>query len=77
MLASVDQESQPKKKKKLAQQFKTWTKTNGKISFGLDRKSPKFEKYTNFKSFKPHLIHRTVYVIAKMRCGAVMVLAKF
>ena len=40
------------------------------------RKSSKFEKYTDFKPFKPHLIHRTAHVIAKMRCNAVMVLAK-
>ena len=49
----------------------------GKISFELGRKNPKFEIYTNFKSFKPYLIHRTVYVTAKMRWSAVMILAKF
>ena len=48
----------------------------GKISFGLGRKNPKFEIYTNLKSFKPHLIHRIAYVIAKIKCSAVMVLAK-
>ena len=57
----------PKKKKKLSKQFKTWIKIKGKISFELGRKNPKFEIYTNFKSFKPHLIHRIVYVTAKMR----------
>ena len=45
----------------------------GKISFGLSRKSPKFEIYTDFKL---HLIHSIAHVIAKMRCGAVMVLSK-
>ena len=30
-----------------------------KKSFWLDRKSPKFKKYNNFKPFKPYLIHRT------------------
>ena len=38
----------------------------GKISFGLSRKNPKFEKYTDFK---PYLIHSIAYVTAKMRCG--------
>jgi len=47
--------------------------TKGKISFGLARKNPKFEKYTGFK---PHFIHRITHVIAKMRCGAIMVLVK-
>ena len=64
-------------KEKLAQYFKTWLKIKRKISFELDRKSPKFEKYTNFNLFKPHLIHSTAHVIAKMRYSAVMVLAKF
>ena len=32
--------------------------------------------WSGFKLFKPHLIHRNAHVIAKMRCGAVMVLAK-
>ena len=45
----------------------------GKISFELNRKNPKFEKYTNFK---PHIIHSIVHVTAKMRYNAVMVLAK-
>ena len=45
----------------------------GKISFDFGRKNPKFEKYTYFKL---HLIHCTTHVIAKMRCGVVMVLAK-
>ena len=45
----------------------------GKISFGLSKKSPKFEKYTDFK---PYLIHSIAHVTAKMRCGAVMVLVK-
>ena len=49
------------------------TQKNGKISFGLSRKSPKFEKYTDFKSY---LIYSIVHVTAKMRCGAVMVLTK-
>ena len=48
----------------------------GNVCFELGRKSPKCEKYTNFKSFKPHLIYHTAYVTAKMRCGVVMVLAK-
>ena len=59
-------------KEKLVQLFKTWTKIKRKISFGLSRKSPKFEKYTNFKWFKLHLIHCTTYLTAKMRCSAVM-----
>ena len=46
----------------------------GKISFGLSRKNPKFEKYTDFK---PHLIRSIAHVTAKMKCDAVMVLAKF
>ena len=50
--------------------------TKGKISFGLGKKSPKFEIYTNFKPFKPHFIHRIAHVTAKMKCGAVIVLAK-
>ena len=45
----------------------------GKISFGLSRKNPKFEKYTDFK---PHLIRSIAHVTAKMKCDAVMVLAK-
>ena len=59
-------------KEKLAQYFKTWPKTNGKISFLLGKKSPKSEKYINFK---PHLIHYTAQVTAKMRCGAIMIFA--
>ena len=45
----------------------------GKISFGLSRKNLKFEKYTDFK---PHLIRSIAHVTEKMKCGAVMVLAK-
>ena len=45
----------------------------GKISFGLSRKNPKFEKYTEFK---PHFIHSIAHVTAKMKCDAVMILAK-
>ena len=45
----------------------------GKISFEQSRKSSKFEKYTNFK---PYLIYSIAHVIAKMRGGAVMILAK-
>ena len=48
----------------------------GKISFALGRKSPKFEKYTNFKSFKPNLIYCTAYVTTKIRYDVVMVLPK-
>jgi len=33
-------------------------------------KNLKFEKYTSFKPFKPHLIHYTAHVTTKMRCGA-------
>ena len=36
----------------------------------------KFEKYTDFKSFKLHLIYRTAHLTAKMKCGAIMVLVK-
>ena len=61
---------------KKTQQFKTWPKTKGKISFGLGRKNIKFEKYTNFKPFKLHLIHSTAHVTAKMKCGEIMILAK-
>ena len=60
-------------KEKLVQEFKTLPKTKRKISFELGKKSPKFEKCT---SFKLHLIHRTAHVTTKMRCGAVMILAK-
>ena len=42
----------------------------------MGRKSPKFEKYTNFKPFKLYLICHTTHVTAKMRCDAVMVLVK-
>ena len=49
------------------------TQKNGKSSFGLNRKSPKFEKYTDFKL---HLTHIIVHVTAKIRCGAAIVLAK-
>jgi len=45
----------------------------GKISFGLNRKSPKFEKYTDFKS---HILHSIAYMTVKMRCSAVIVLVK-
>ena len=41
---------------------------NGKISFGLSKKNPKFEKYTDFK---PHLIYSIAHVITKMKCDAV------
>ena len=34
ILASVDWESQTKSKEKLDQQFKTWPKIKGKLSFG-------------------------------------------
>ena len=62
----------PKKKKKLAQYFKTWPKTNRKISFLLGGKSSKPEKYI---SFKPHFIHHTAQVTAKIRCNTVIVFA--
>ena len=42
----------------------------------LGKKSPKSEKKNIYISFKPHLIHHTAQVNAKMRCGAVMVFAK-
>ena len=42
---------------KKTQEFKTWPKTKGKFNFGLGRKNPKFKKYTDFKPFKPYLIH--------------------
>ena len=42
----------------------------------MGREKPKFEKYTDFISFKPHLIRNIEHVTAKMRCGAVMVFAK-
>ena len=51
--------------------FKTWPKIKGEISFSLGRKSPKFEKYADFKPFKPHLIYCTAHVAAKMRYGVV------
>ena len=44
-----------------------------KINFGLDRKSPKFKKYTNFKS---HLIHSITHMTAKIKCNAAMILTK-
>ena len=44
-----------------------------KISFGMGRKCPKFEKYINFK---PHLIYSTAHVTTEMMCDAIMVLAK-
>ena len=47
-----------------------------KISFGLYRKSPKFQKYIDFKPFKLHLIHRTIHVTAKIKYGTIMVLVK-
>ena len=72
----LTRKANPKKKKKLAQWFKTWPKTKGKICFGLGRKNIKFEKYTNFKPFKLHLIHSTAHVTAKMKCGEIMILAK-
>ena len=75
-LASVNQESQPKIKKNQLNSLKLSPEQKEKISFGLSKKSPKFEKYTYFKLFKPHFIYCTAYVTAKMRCGAVMVLAK-
>ena len=62
-----------KKKKKKAQQFKTWPKTKGKINFGLGRKSLKFEKYIGFKL---HLIYRITHVTPKMRYSIVMILEK-
>ena len=48
-------------------------KKKRKVSFGLSRKSQKFEKYIDFKL---HLIYSIAHVTAKMRCGVVMVLAK-
>ena len=39
----------------------------------MGKKSPKFEKYTDFKLY---LINNIAHVTTKMRCGAVMVLAK-
>ena len=62
-----------KKKKKITKYFKTWPKTKAKISFGFARKNPNFEKYIDFK---PLFIHHIAHVTAKMRCGAVMILAK-
>ena len=53
--------------------IKTWPNTKGKINVRLGRKNPKFEKYTSFKPYKSHLIYRTSYVIAKVKCNAVMV----
>ena len=65
-----------KKKKKKKKIVKKLDQNKGKISFGLSRKIPKFEKYTNVKPFKLHLIPRTIHVTTKIRCSAVMVLAK-
>ena len=56
--------------------FKTWPKIKGEISFWLGRKSPKFEKYADFKPFKLHLIYCTARGHKnEVWCGAVMVLA--
>ena len=45
---------------------------NSKLLIGYDI----FEKYTKSKATKPHLIHHTAHVNAKLRCGAVKVLDK-
>ena len=61
-------------KKNYLNSLRLGPKNNGKIGFGLSRKSPSFEKYAFFKPFKPHFIHHTAHVTTKMRCGMVMVL---
>ena len=45
---------------------------NSKLLIGHDI----FEKYTKSKATKPHFIHQTAHVTAKLRCGIVKVLAK-
>lgn len=47
-----------------------------KFNFELGKKSPNFKKYTYFKPFKPHLIHHIAHMTAKLRCSAIVVLAK-
>ena len=45
---------------------------NSKLLIGHDI----FEKYTKSKATKPHFLHQTAHVTAKLRCGIVKVLAK-
>ena len=45
---------------------------NSKLLIGYDI----FEKYTKSKATKPHFLHQTAHVTAKLRCGIVKVLAK-